>query len=308
MAIRPRIRTVKPEFWSDEDLGICSDSARLLAVALLNFSDSSGFFNSNPANIRASIFPHKDISKEDVENLVQELVAVNYILLYDASDKKRYGKVRTFEKHQVIRISEKGEKASEIKGLIISTEVHSPFPGISPGKNRESRNFPGGNGTERNGSGAERNGTGKERNGTERYVNANVDDSLCATTASSVFVDAKSNSAILAEKIQLVFDHWAFTCTKSRIAVLSDRRKEIITAALRDYDEQFLCQAISGCKTIPHNNGQNKNGKKYLALDLILRNNENIERFQRALSEREETAEEKLLQKRINCAKIIEGL
>jgi len=304
MEILPRIRTIKPAFWTDDDLASCSIYARMLAIGLLNFTDRDGYFNSTPMIVKANVLPYEPISIEDIEGFIQELYSIKYILLYSALDKKRYGKIRTFEKHQVIRKDAKGEKASKIRDLVISEINSMEIPGIPQ---ESPRKFHGNSTAE--GKGKEGNRKGKERKGREgSNVDASADCSLLTTTTTILVdnEDKKREAAILAGKIQLVFDHWVFTCTKSNAAVLSDARKKLITAALRDYDEQFLCQAISGCKTIPHNNGKNKNGKKYLALDLILRNNENIERFQRALSEREETEEEKLLQARINCAKIIE--
>ncbi|HBS0572930.1 TPA: DnaT-like ssDNA-binding domain-containing protein, partial [Klebsiella pneumoniae] len=43
-----RIRTIKPEFWTDEDMAEVSEPACLLAIGLLNYADDEGYFNANP--------------------------------------------------------------------------------------------------------------------------------------------------------------------------------------------------------------------------------------------------------------------
>ena len=50
-----RIRTVKPDFWKDEELSAASPEAALLAIGLLNHSDDEGFFKANPKLIEAEI-------------------------------------------------------------------------------------------------------------------------------------------------------------------------------------------------------------------------------------------------------------
>ncbi len=42
----PRIRTIKPEFWSDEKLATVSEATLLVAIGLLNLADDEGYFNA----------------------------------------------------------------------------------------------------------------------------------------------------------------------------------------------------------------------------------------------------------------------
>lgn len=106
-----RIRTIKPEFWSDEDLITVSDKARLLAIALLNYADDEGYFRANPKLIRAALFPLSPSVKSTV--LLRELSSIGYIELCTGTDGKQYGRLPTFLIHQVINKS----KPSRIKGL-----------------------------------------------------------------------------------------------------------------------------------------------------------------------------------------------
>lgn len=94
-----RIRTVKPEFWTDEDLSSVSDFARLLAIALLNYCDDDGYFLSNPIIIRGACFPFLDDSKKILRSL-QELSKIGYIDLGKLDNGKDVGRIPNFRKHQ----------------------------------------------------------------------------------------------------------------------------------------------------------------------------------------------------------------
>ena len=49
-----RIRTIKPEFWQDEDLATLSEPALILAAGLLNHADDEGYFRAHPGLIKAA--------------------------------------------------------------------------------------------------------------------------------------------------------------------------------------------------------------------------------------------------------------
>lgn len=112
-----RIRTIKPEFWQDEDLASVSEPARLLAIGLLNLSDDEGYFNANAKLIQSQIFPITDPSVT-IHTLITDLSNIGYILLIDGTDGKRYGKVKNFAKHQMVN----RPKESKIKKLIPITD------------------------------------------------------------------------------------------------------------------------------------------------------------------------------------------
>ena len=96
-----RIRTIKPDFWRDESLAKISTEACLLAIGLLNHCDDEGFFNANPKLVESDIFPLRELSSTTTV-LLQELYKIGYVLMFQGSDGKTYGKVSNFEKHQVI--------------------------------------------------------------------------------------------------------------------------------------------------------------------------------------------------------------
>ena len=112
-----RIRTIKPEFWRDEDLSSISVEASLLAIGLLNVADDEGYFNANHKLIEADVFPLRELSVS-IHELLSELSKIGYITIYDGSDGKKYGHVTNFSKHQKVNRS----VPSKIKDLIQFTE------------------------------------------------------------------------------------------------------------------------------------------------------------------------------------------
>lgn len=121
-----RIRTIKPEMAQDEDLATVSIEAQLLAVRLLNQADDEGYFNANPALIKASCFPLVD--SVNIPVALRELSDIGYLVVYDAIDGKRYGHLPTFTKHQVIN----KKTPSKYKELVILPDDYGSPPVVLP--------------------------------------------------------------------------------------------------------------------------------------------------------------------------------
>lgn len=94
-----RIRTIKPEFWTHEDLSALPEATHMLAAALLNHSDDEGYFNANPGLVKAACSPLREPSVSIHDSLIS-LVSVAYLRLGTGPDGKRYGQVITFDDHQ----------------------------------------------------------------------------------------------------------------------------------------------------------------------------------------------------------------
>lgn len=93
-----RIRTVKPELWTDERLTECSLSARLMFIGMLNFADDNGNMEYSAKRLKMQIFPADSI---DTQPLLNELFAHGMLIEYSVSDEK-YIHIKGFRKHQVI--------------------------------------------------------------------------------------------------------------------------------------------------------------------------------------------------------------
>lgn len=112
-----RIRTIKPEFWKDEELSELPEITHLFAAALLNYADDEGYFNANPALIKAEIFPLREPSR-DIHGMLSELSDIGYLRLFRGAKNKVYGLVVNFAKHQKVN----RPSPSKIKALIDFTD------------------------------------------------------------------------------------------------------------------------------------------------------------------------------------------
>jgi hypothetical protein len=93
-----RIRTIKPDFWTDAAIIECSTNARLLFVGALNFADDFGNLDRSAKQLKAQIFPADDI---DCEPLIRQLLKHGLHLEY-VVDGKMYLHIHNFTKHQKI--------------------------------------------------------------------------------------------------------------------------------------------------------------------------------------------------------------
>lgn len=79
-----RIRTVKPEFWSSEQVMACAPISRLLFIGLWNFADDCGRLADSAKSIKAQIFPGDDkINSESVRGMIDELSSNGLLLKYE---------------------------------------------------------------------------------------------------------------------------------------------------------------------------------------------------------------------------------
>lgn len=125
-----RIRTIKPTFWTDEDMAEVSEAACLLAIGLLNYADDEGYFNANPKLIKAAVFPLREPSGS-IPVLLQELSNCGYIRLFSAQNGKRFGLIINFTKHQVIN----KKTISKIKEMDLIPEDYGSDTGeLPPGR------------------------------------------------------------------------------------------------------------------------------------------------------------------------------
>jgi hypothetical protein len=93
-----RIRTIKPEFFTSEDIVCMSPLARLFYVSLWCESDREGRMEWKPVTFKMRYLPGDDV---DINELAQELISRGLLVLYQAVD-KCYAEIPTFSKHQVI--------------------------------------------------------------------------------------------------------------------------------------------------------------------------------------------------------------
>lgn len=100
--MRPRIRTIKPEIFKDEELW---DLAQTTGLPILQafeglwcFADKEGRFEWRPRALKTDILPYWD---GDFSRVLDALTTRGFIVKY-ACGTREYGLVRTFKRHQVI--------------------------------------------------------------------------------------------------------------------------------------------------------------------------------------------------------------
>lgn len=93
-----RIRTIKPEFFTSNDIVSLSPLARLFYVSLWCESDREGRLSWNTKTFKMRYLPADDC---DIESLANELIDAKLIILYEVDDKE-YAEIPSFKYHQVI--------------------------------------------------------------------------------------------------------------------------------------------------------------------------------------------------------------
>lgn len=93
-----RIRTIKPEFFTSEDIVSMTPLSRLFYVSLWCEADREGRLEWKPRTFKIRYFPVDDC---DIETVAKELCDRGLIHLYEA-DGHTYAEIPSFKKHQVI--------------------------------------------------------------------------------------------------------------------------------------------------------------------------------------------------------------
>ena len=95
-----RIRTIKPEFFTSEQLAECSPNARLLFIGMWCFCDDQGVHPASAARLKMEVYPGDDFTKDQVADMAAELVRHGLLHEYEAEGEKYW--LVTGWKHQKI--------------------------------------------------------------------------------------------------------------------------------------------------------------------------------------------------------------
>jgi len=131
-----RIRTVKPDFWTDEKVVELSMAARLTVIGSLNFADDNGNLERSAKKLKMQIFPADSI---DCEPLIQEVIAQGMFNEYSVNG-KNYLHIKGFCKHQVInRPSKSNIPAPSFSEESDATQAALTEPSLTEGKGKEGK-------------------------------------------------------------------------------------------------------------------------------------------------------------------------
>lgn len=112
-----RIRTIKPEFFTSEDIVSLSPLARLLYVALWCEADRDGRFSWKPKTFKMRYFPGDSTS---IEKLCEELRLSGLVLVYIVNEME-YAFIPTFHCHQHINPREAKSALPEPPANVVTT-------------------------------------------------------------------------------------------------------------------------------------------------------------------------------------------
>ena len=96
-----RIRTIKPGFFTSEDVSALPLRARLTWIGLWTHCDDQGRAKDNVKLIKAAVWPLDDISLREIEEDLDTLAVAGRIVRYE-SDGLRLLAVVNWDAHQVI--------------------------------------------------------------------------------------------------------------------------------------------------------------------------------------------------------------
>lgn len=97
-----RIRSIKPEFWTSEQIVECSPIARLLFIGMWNFCDDGGNHVASVKTLKMEVFPGDDISQNEIASMVEELLDQGLIVQY-LVDGKAYWHVTGWSHQKIDR-------------------------------------------------------------------------------------------------------------------------------------------------------------------------------------------------------------
>jgi hypothetical protein len=131
----PRIRSIKPSFWSDDAVADLSRDARLLLIGLISFADDDGRFLASISAIAGYVFPHDDMPAAKIKRWLDEIAAVGIVVLYTVKDRD-YGYFPHYRDHQRISKPQPSPLPHPMNGQVQSRS--SPDRGTVPQASAES--------------------------------------------------------------------------------------------------------------------------------------------------------------------------
>lgn len=236
----PRIRTIKPEFFSHETLAGKSAHARLLAIGLLTLADCKGRLRWVPMQVHSQVFPWEASVK--IQMLLGELIECDYVVHYE-HEGKQYVEICNFTKHQ--RLS--GKEASFDSRIPSPSEKGSVLLDKTGGKKSE-------NSGASQGSSENPLGTGEQGNrGTGEHIPKISGEAPPKTKAPKVDVPSKEflewyliyprkvarNAAIKAYEKAIRLIMVEHSISKADAVRLLNSKTEKLVPVLLEKDEEF---------------------------------------------------------------------
>jgi hypothetical protein len=268
----PRYRTIKPEFWTSDQVLNCSRDARLLLIGIWNFANDKGVIINSPRSIKSKIFPAEDdITLLVIKSMIDELIYNKLIMPFERNG-YHFLYITGWKMHQKIdrptpvNQNEFDPDIDLIEEFMYSMNDRRTLDEESTSTRRTLD-------TER-----KKEESRIEENRIERNT---IVASLPVEQVRPECRKKKSSLIVTDPDILDVFNFWVQHMGKDPDIMLSPKRLKSIKWSLGNYGKQKCLDAIIGCGKSPFNMGQDP---KYLGqmqndIEMILRNAEKVERF-----------------------------
>lgn len=117
-----RIRTIKPDFWTDEKIGSLKRDERLLFIGLWNLADDQGVVKSSAGYIKGQLFSYDDeLRSSTVTSWLASLTKARLLIPFTFNG-EGYFLIRTFHEHQLINRPSKPKFTSQhIQSILDNT-------------------------------------------------------------------------------------------------------------------------------------------------------------------------------------------
>jgi len=79
----PRIRSIRPEFWTRRKLAAASPEVRLVMVGLIQLADDEGRLEADPVILRSQLFPAGGIAQAEFNRALEFLASIGEIVSYE---------------------------------------------------------------------------------------------------------------------------------------------------------------------------------------------------------------------------------
>lgn len=122
-----RIRTIKPDFWTSEQVMMCSHSARLLFIGMWNFCDDGGNHPASILKLKTEVFPGDSLNSVNIHGMLTELSQSGLLVAYEAEG-KFYWHVTGWQHQLINRPSKKFPSFS--KESMVPFENSLSIPGV----------------------------------------------------------------------------------------------------------------------------------------------------------------------------------
>lgn len=255
-----RIRSVKPEFWTDPDVVSLPPLARLLFIGCWNHADDYGVLKDDPAELKLRILPADDV---DAFELVDLLVERDLVLRRKAEDGTAVLVIRTFTVHQKIDKRSCGRWGHPDTFTTIPADS-PPIP-TNPADPQPDATDPH--------PGLSSFGFGTDGTGTDSLQPLSNSDS------SEALVLTEPPSPLATDPVTAVFEAWKESVGKTGRTVLTPERRRLIAKQLKHYPVEDLVDAVRGWRHSAHHRGENDRHTVYNDLELLLRDAKRIESF-----------------------------